>query len=103
MAPSATTGAVIDDAEQFFSEYRRTGGQRAYSILCEVLTAFFEYTMPAYITGDCEYRVAGPDGAEVMIEDRDDAMLKFAAHYCDGDCEEALRIFYAVDSVHAYT
>ena len=84
-----------------FAEYRALGGMRDYDEFCEALDIFYTYTNDAFVSGGRGYSVYGPGGMHVFIKDREDAMAKFAAHYCHG-YGDADTILAAV-GVHTYT
>ena len=92
----------MEDAQEFYNAYKSRGGKCRFNNFKELLRAFFEHTLNSHVFGLCEkssqkdeegfWLHPSPDAAEMAwVEETGKSMQEFSL------------VFYAVDSVHAYT
>ena len=92
----------MEDAQEFYHAYKTQGGECGLDDFKKLLRAFFEHTLNSHVWGECAetsqkgkngfWLHPSPDAAETAwVEETGKSMQEFSL------------VFYAVDSVHAYT
>jgi hypothetical protein len=87
---------------QIYQNYLRLGGKKDFESFEFTLNKFFYYTEDIYIMGHGTTKIL-PNGQEIEIESRDQAMNIFIDYFTKGDHREGSVIFKAVDEFSAYS
>ena len=103
-SPRAASGAqkYMDDSMEFYKAYKKRGGKCSSDAFTELLRAFYEHTLNSHVWGEVSEISQKNDNGLWLHPSRDAAEAAWAEQTGQTP-QEFGRVFYAVDSVHAYT
>ncbi len=103
-SPRAPSGAdrYMKDSQEFFKAYKKRGGKCSFDAFTALLRAFYEHTLNSHVWGENSEISQKNDNGLWLHPSRDAAEAAWAEQTGQTP-QEFCRVFYVLDSVHAYT